>query len=530
MSEPRRISTRFRGEPPPKKRALTPTPPPAPRPPTRSAPPPAQLIEEGLPVKLREGQPLPTLTEPQDLNLSTKEYQTISESGVLATSIERSRQRWTDGVFDRYWAKPSKKKGTIETPQPPKESMSRLGSCSMIIEPHAFEVTLYTVKDLPMSYQYPAFPPPPPTYPQYSAYPQSTAYMPPYSAPFTGTATPDQGQPQRQPSQPSLPPFREGFAQLDPQGPPPGKHPPTSAPPPTSESRRESISSAGSHESRLKDGGSNDPVIQMLATRAASDYRLKGLMKIVAAGNASPEQLKEFQSHIDELNTLLKSPRSPNIPRPPPSTGEAALSQTQDAGPSSQQHTQYPAPAVAPEPPHPVAPLVKNEPIPQSLPTATTPRKAKPLFNKSDIHSIVFDFGGTGDRFSFPRFSILDYLPGDMQVVVSFLVIRRGSMAASGKYKDTKSYYQPVTMRLSSHHPRTLEPLARIVAPPDEVRKYMDSVFDKMSPVESVYLPMRLPCSKDSNDADGKQAAAQPEISLIKPIYSPPTSIVPLAA
>ena len=536
MTEPRRISTRYRGEPPPKKRAVTPTPPPAPATHPKPIPIPAEPIEEGLPVKLREGQPLPTLTQPQDTDISTKAFQAISESGVLAAAIERSRQKWmVDGVFDRYWSKPSKKKGTGEALQPAKESMTRLGSCSMIIEPHAFDITLYTVKDMSMSYQYPAFPPAPqPSYSQYSPYPQSTPYPSSYGAPFTGSSVPDQHSHPSNSAQTSLPTFREGFGRLDSQGPPPIYHPQTPTPAPAPESRRMSKSSSSSHEGRLKEGVSSDPVIQMLATRAASDPRLKSLMKIVAAGNASPEQLKEFQAHIDELNTLLKSPQSPTHQRrnesggqyPAPSS-EASRTQAPSMTAGSQQGTTS---APVPTPSQTAVAPIKTEPLPSLFSPVPPPVKARHPSNKSDIQSIVFDFNGTGDRFSFPRFSILDYLPGGMQVIVSFLIIRRGNLSASLKYKDTKSYYQPVTLRLNSHHPRLLEPLARVVASPDEVRKYMDSIFDKMNRADEVYLPMRLPRAKEEGQVESKDAVVQTDISLVKPFYEPPNSMMPWPA
>jgi len=43
-----------------------------------------------------------------------------------------------------------------------------------------------------------------------------------------------------------------------------------------------------------------DPVISKLAARASTDPELKSLMKEVATGNASQEQLRIFQRHIDE--------------------------------------------------------------------------------------------------------------------------------------------------------------------------------------------------------------------------------------
>ncbi len=455
----------------------------------------------------------------------------IIGSGVLAAAIERSRQRWTvDGIFERYWTKPSKKKPIGEASNPAKETMTRLGGCTMIIEPHAFEVTLYTVKDLPPSYQ-----PPPQPIPQYSPYPVNNAYIPPYNPNYSGPQTTQEPQPRNKPSQPSLPAFDVGFGQLGARGAPPVYHGPTHPAPPPEQphSRRKSTSS---HEGSTKNeaGSHADPVIQMLATRAASDHALKALMKVVASSKATPEQLKEFQTHIDELNEILKSGYNPDVPvhdevfqNPPPARKQSIQPGSQVAigvriPPASH-------PSSVPPSSTPAAPPIKREPGPQpySMPQPVQP---KPVTYKPDIHSIVFDYGGNGDRFTIPRYSILDYLPGNAQVLVSFLVIRRGSTARSGKYKDTKNYYQPVTIRLSTHNPRTLEPLARVVAPLDEVRRYMDSFFDKMAPAESVFLATRLPRSKNIEESEKHDTAVQSEGEVIKSVYAPPDSIVPLAA
>ena len=62
-----------------------------------------------------------------------------------------SAQNWfASTIFERYWTKPSKKKEKMMdmTKNPPKESMSMLGTCIIAIEPHIFEAKLYTIKDL----------------------------------------------------------------------------------------------------------------------------------------------------------------------------------------------------------------------------------------------------------------------------------------------------------------------------------------------------------------------------------------------
>lgn len=532
------MSTRNRGEPPLKKRALTPTPPPPRAAPakTAKAPDPVEIREEGLPVRLSEGRPLPTLPEPQDINVSAKAFQTISESGVLAASIERSKQRWlTDGVFERYWTRPVKK-ATPNPSNPPKETMQKLGVCSMIIEPHVFEVTLYTVRDLPTAPLSHSVNPPPPSH--YNPFPQNPSYSPPvYSGPFTGVT-----------DSPSQHPFREGFNRPGPYVPPPPTyHGPSQVVTQTGSSgppqlRRTSTSNIGSPA----EAPQSDPVIQILATRAASDHALKNLMKVVASGQASPEQLKEFQDHIDEINTSLKSRRNSHSQKGGAEPPKAPT--PDDPLPSVEVHSSPPAPSPArpvPLPAHninqatqPPPVPIKAEPLPQIYPHAPPPLplqpqhppKPKPLFTKPDIHSIVFDFSSTGDRFLLPRFSIAEYLPGNTQVVISFLIVRRGSLAASASnYNKNKTYYQPITVRLSCPNPRILEPVAKVLAPQDEVRRYMDGVFDKLLPAENVFLATRLPRSKDGEEGKNEEMVETRREDVVQATYEAPSSLVPMA-
>ena len=49
-----------------------------------------------------------------------------------------------------------------------------------------------------------------------------------------------------------------------------------------------------------------DPVIRMLAQRAGTDTGLKAVMKVVAAGSATKDQLEFFQSHINELTSIVQ--------------------------------------------------------------------------------------------------------------------------------------------------------------------------------------------------------------------------------
>src|SRR5690554_6169615 len=68
----------------------------------------------------------------------------------MQESLRRSRQKWmTELIFEKYWTKPSKKKGAAidNSKNPPRESMTKLGQVTITIEPHVFDATLYAIKD-----------------------------------------------------------------------------------------------------------------------------------------------------------------------------------------------------------------------------------------------------------------------------------------------------------------------------------------------------------------------------------------------
>ena len=462
----------------------------------------------------------------------------IIHSGVLAASVERSRQKWLNGgLFETYWVKPRGKKAINDAHNPSTKTMTKTGGCSMIVEPHVFEISLYTVKDLPPSLppshvQHSSVPAPP-----YNLFPQNYHYNGVYNYQSAAPA-PSYAQ-QGHSTQNSLPPFREGFAHFDPQGttatnlprlPNVVSHSPTS-------SRLDSTGKPLSQSQVPIDDSKADPVIQMLATRAASDPKLKTLMKIVAGGKATQVELKEFQDHIDELNAIIKTrPKSidrsekDRHPPPPPDGGIEHPSKPLASNDTPENNWN---PAVTrktfisgPPPPTPV----KIEPTSQTWPPVAPSNSAKPYsLPKPDITGMAFDIvGGTGDRFSFPRFSILEYLYGGTQVIVSFLVIRSGKVAGSGKYKDSKYYYQPITMRLTTNQPKLLEPLSRVVASPDEVRSYMKDIFQKYPRAETVGLAMRLPRYVDLEELEKRSSPAQAGGPLLKSVYSPPTTMMPL--
>lgn len=98
----RRVSTRYRGEPPLKTRAPEPTPPP---PPHRAQPAPAvttEPLEDGLPLQYKEGQPLPLLSEPQCIDPPLKAFQSIAERSAIQVPIDDSNfEQWDICSLDR---------------------------------------------------------------------------------------------------------------------------------------------------------------------------------------------------------------------------------------------------------------------------------------------------------------------------------------------------------------------------------------------------------------------------------------------
>ncbi|KAM3069157.1 hypothetical protein ACMFMG_010678 [Clarireedia jacksonii] len=517
MERKRKLPARAsRAEPASKKRTSTPperTPAPSAAPtPPQSQPPP--VVENPLPKSITAGGPLPTLRESQPENLSSKEFQTISESGVLAESLQRSRQKWvSEGIFEKYWTKPTKKKGQPSEPpnNPGKDTMTKLGTCTITIEPHIFDATMYAIKE-PKS----ALPPQQQMYRPIIQYGPPNGVMPPPPAPV-----------------PAPPPVEQKPIQNTQSLSTPASHPPTNtAPtPPTSTdpipvTNCAPINGQPTHPPNAANPSqppmaapppqpaanrSTDPVIQMLAERAATDADLKALMRIVANGEASAVELKKFQNHIDELTQLLRTRQGgahppPNSTQPPPPPPPPPT--TQNNGQIKSEPVSNPSPStMKPLPTHAPTPTPSYPPPqPQALRSKGPVAPPKP-----DISGIVFEFaGGNGDRFLFPKYSILDYLPNG-QVIASFLIVRKGSASDSPTYDPQLDYYQPVTIRLYTHQGKQLESLQKVVAPAEEVRRYMDDVMDNMTRAEYVLLAMRLPREMEAMASDKEDEVVKKE-------------------
>ncbi|KIW26527.1 uncharacterized protein PV07_09614 [Cladophialophora immunda] len=387
------------------------------------SPPSISVGEDVLPTRIVANQPLPTIKEKQPSNLSVREYQSIAESAVIAASLHRSRMQWLyHGIFEKYWVKPVKRKGVIEAPpnNPDAKSMQRLGAATMTIEPHTFDIVFYTVRDQtgpPPFQRHPnqhalkhmAAPPPPPHSP-YTSFPPPGPYhhAKPLHPPPSASPSPSTSALPRAPNPPA--PVRDtppsAVPSPSPIGPPPNqiKQEKDSRPcaasfppnPPPAQSPREQPQTPRP-ESRPNPppggrGSTTDPVIQMLAARAASDPQLKELMKIVATSRASPEQLKEFQAHIDEFNEVIRRQEVERLPkgdsRPPsqqppsttPTVPEASKQSAIESNPTAPSSLP-PGPSSNPSPtmvPGRSSTYNPSQPPPRQHPDTATPAPPPP--------------------------------------------------------------------------------------------------------------------------------------------------------
>ncbi|CAZ81841.1 unnamed protein product [Tuber melanosporum] len=529
MGEKRKRTVAVRESHPSKHRSATPAAAEAPTPEEQTPTP-------EVPTSFTKDGPLPVIPQRQPGGLLLSDYQSVAESKVMAESLIRSQRKWVDGdIFEKFWIKPlkSRKLDPAELEKnPSKDCMTRLGNCTMSSMPHKFEIKLFGVLEpLDISENTTSGPgftahhaqssgagvQTPPAHHQVPQ--QGVARAPDLartqSSPASVTPVPHQrptGNPGISP-QPSTPgqPSHQG-PQLQPSH-PAQQDPPRVAPPPAA--------------------SRPDPVIQALAIRAASDPDLKALMRIVASGKATTEQLKIFQAHIDVLTPVASSQliRShaarPSTQTPGPSvtlgSGHTAQAPHQQTHPGHQQrhqqqpqlqHTQQPQPqhqhqhhpqqhhqqqyhqhqthsqshSESPQfAHHPLQCTPSRIPVPHPAQTNPKPRPF-PQPPKQEITSVVFEFVdpySQGDRFLFPKHAILEYLKGGTVVRASFILVRK-------PVDDLDEYYQPITVVLESATPKPLEILQRVVASAENTLKHMEEIMASKKRAEDTFLVFRL--------------------------------------
>ncbi|KAF2148761.1 hypothetical protein K461DRAFT_324239 [Myriangium duriaei CBS 260.36] len=410
-----------------------------------------------LPDRIYRSRPLPTLPELQATTLPEDEYQSIESSGTLLASLERSRQKWLAGeFFERYWTKTSgskKDQKNALSSNPPKTWMKDVGRCTIIVEPLIFEANVYISKDpaiVASTQQQNSLIQQQQKLQQQQSYNSSNHYGAQYR--------PNMGQQNSSNYQAQPRPFAGVAANAS------KTHYQTTTPsaPPATPAKQ-----------------TPDPVIQLLASRASTDRDLKELMKIVATGTASPEQLRAFQKHIDELNAVVAAQNA----------AQAAESQQQSQPQPQQAPPQARTTGPAPQP------LV--QPI-QQRPVAQAPVKKELIKPPFPVVLEFLDPGASSDRFLFPPYSIVESL-GSFSVLASFMIFRKGSEASASVLFDADTeYYEPVTVKIDvvpgTRSVEVLDHMKRSVKPADEVRKWMEEQIRTKRRADQRYLPLKLPC------------------------------------
>ena len=371
-----------------------------------------------LPLRIAEGAPLPTLSEPQPLDLPSSEWQTIQQSGVLDLSFERSKAVWLSGAnfrtFHTHFNQPKKladrtdeDKAKAQRQKELLKNFPHVGAdrvvVKLVIEPHTLPIKLYGPREVgkPMQKKAPT-PSPYAPWPNHNQPNQHTKYH--------------NGQPIQQKAQPRPPPPPPKPVQAAP--------PPQAAPTPAP-----------------------DPVIHMLAARAGTDPELKAVMKIVAAGSASKEQLEFFQTHINELTNILARQKEEKMPKPPqpPPTPKAPppLPPKQISYPPPQRPVQPIQQQIQPNTPKPYSPIpiqgqMQHTPPMQqphtpfgnsySKPPQYHPQHQAPTYTpppRTTYRPLVFSFvHGNEDKFYFPSYSFMEWLPNGTGAKLSFLITK----------------------------------------------------------------------------------------------------------
>ncbi|KAK4445533.1 hypothetical protein QBC34DRAFT_162877 [Podospora aff. communis PSN243] len=245
----------------------------------------------------------------------------------------------------------------------------------------------------------------------------------------------------------------------------------------------------------------SDPLVVALVKAALDDIKTSERVRRIASNKPLFSDSMELKVILDRLQASLSKEKG-RQERPQPSQLATSAGAAKPSGPLNGSDA-------APSPT--ATPTTAQQPTPQQgLRSKGPPKPPQP---KSDVVAVCMEFfSGSGDRFLFPKFSVLEALPspagqGGTQVVASFLIVRKGSMAEYPAADPELDYYQPVTIRIWAPTGRFLDHLFRVVAPQEDVRRYMDDIMDNMTRAEYVLLAMRLPRAdvKDGEDSPSEE-------------------------
>lgn len=276
----------------------------------------------------------------------------------------------------------------------------------------------------------------------------------------------------------------------------------------------------------------------------------------MASGRANTDELKVFQSHIDELSATYQSSLSRHEERfgharpqggatagrsLAPASGESARS------PGLVHHAntptgevsghQVPGPTAASQEQAGRGQVATKREHSNTHQSTRQPAKHGPRGDRlygsghAELTAVLLEFtAGTGDRYLFPKHSVLDFSPDGTQAIASFLVVRKGDRSEAEGFDPETEYHQPVTVLLSATTSRVLDPLARVVASPADAAQHMNDVMAKTTRAPNSYLALRLP--RDPESVNERPRGAREDKTEAeayrKAMYAPPGSLGPL--
>ncbi|KAL1907268.1 hypothetical protein Sste5344_006900 [Sporothrix stenoceras] len=293
----------------------------------------------------------------------------------------------------------------------------------------------------------------------------------------------------------------------------------------------------------------SDQLVVLLVKKCLDDMRVRDMVRRIADNQAQFSDATDLKAEIDKLKVhldqYLEQERKRQldeaaarvtaaaVPDAAPDAtkgGSAVASKTNgttNGAAASREHTSTP-PATANAGGATTKAAEKGQSQATQKETKETSSQAlrsrgpPPAPKLLDVSAVVFEIaGGTGDRYSFPKFSIVEYIPmpqGPPEAVASFLIVRKGSTSEYGGDPDL-DYYQPITVRLQvsplSNSQKLLDYLAKVVAPVDEVTRYMDNIMHSMTRAEFVLLAMRLPRRGATITAAGEEVDEEADNSVL---------------
>ncbi|KAH6620093.1 hypothetical protein C7974DRAFT_398888 [Boeremia exigua] len=327
----------------------------------------------------------------------------------------------------------------------------------------------------------------------------------------------------------------------------------------------------------------------------------------VSVQSASPAPKQSSTPAPPKQSSTPAPPKQSSTPAPKPSTPAAPKQESASPAPAKQPAvaaSPAPAPlrqAPTPTPPRPAPPVQQQPPAPAPKPFSPAPPQTQqrppppqprphppnaypvknyqpPYYQQPPPHyaqqppprityrPLTFEFvEGNGDRFYFPSYSFMEWLPNGSGAKFSFLVTKLkpkpdvadkapstpappptptpaapatdapfppappGSTAAPApppapayvappriedfdERNDMKDvdFYQPVTVLVLTDEHEVKSALPRAIRPPSVVEKYMEEVFDTCRRAEDTYLAFRLPKGGTEVDAATKSGHATP--------------------